>query len=95
MLSLDIFYNININGETFSVKLEADCSIVNDGIGAYEYCGSREYDEGQTYIKAENITWEYDLYTLEENEAIRKEADSYDVQEAFGEEYKRYIDMNF
>ena len=95
MLVLDIFFPVDIDGETFNVKLVANCSIVNDGIGAYEYHGSKEYDEGQTYVKADSIRWQHDLYTLQENEVIRKASESYDVQEAFGEEYQKYIDTNF
>lgn len=94
MLVLDIFYPVDVNRETLSVNLVADISIVNDGIGAYEYWGFRGYDEGQTYIKADNIRWQRDMYNDEENEAISKVIDTYEVQEAFGEDYKKLLELS-
>ncbi len=47
----------------------------NDGIGSYEFHGSRGYDSGTDYIVVEDIEWDKSSHTDRENEVIQKYLD--------------------
>lgn len=55
------------------VEFEGEPQWENDGIGSYEYWGSREYDKGRDYVSFEQNgypTWDRSKYNDDENEAI-------------------------
>jgi len=54
------------------LDVELDCRLIscNDGIGSYEYWGSKEYDKGEDYLDIDEMTWDKTLYTEEENNII-------------------------
>ena len=60
--------------EELDIEVECDCTIYeyNDGIGDYEYCGSKEYDSGDSYFEVDYITWDRSLYYEEVNDYIDK-----------------------
>ena len=92
MINIQINHPVMIDGETFSVRFTADCYISNDGIGSYEYCGSVEIDKGHDYVEVENIKWDEHLYTLHENNVIRKATRSMAFGSHFENGYYNYID---
>lgn len=55
------------------VEFEGEPQWENDGIGSYEYWGSREYDKGRDYVSFEQNgypTWDKSKHNDDENEAI-------------------------
>lgn len=91
MKTISIIYPVDINEETFSVRLTADCEIDNDGIGAYEYWGAKCNDVGEDFVDVKNIRWDHDLYTLQENECIRRATDNCEVYDKFEDAYKDFL----
>jgi hypothetical protein len=61
------------------VEIEVDCeySIENDGIGPYEYWGSKEVDRGTDYIVIDNTDWDTTGFTQEEIDLINAEIDKH------------------
>ena len=59
------------------VDIDVDCeySIDNDGIGPYEYWGSKEVDRGIDYAVIDNTDWDKTGFTAEEIDLIEKEID--------------------
>lgn len=56
-----------------NVEFEAEPQWENDGIGGYEFWGSREYDMGKNYVSLEQNgypTWDKEKHTPDENDAI-------------------------
>lgn len=47
----------------------------NDGIGSYEFHGSRGYDSGSDYMVIEDIEWDKSKHSDRENEVIQKYLD--------------------
>jgi len=68
-----ISYDLYI--EQLDIEIELECSVVscNDGIGSYEYWGSREYDAGENYADIDDIKWDKSKYTHQQNEIIQEE----------------------
>jgi len=60
---------LNIGEVTFFADL-SDFTKENDGIGAYEYWGSKSYDSGSDYLNLEELNWDKTLYTEEQNKLI-------------------------
>ena len=69
----DISKDINF-GETeedfLTVTFTGTCRMNDEGIGSYEFHGSRGYDS-RMVPECEDITWNEDYYSEEENAAIR------------------------
>lgn len=64
------------NEEKFKyVEINVDCdySVENDGIGPYEYWGSKEVDRGTDYVVIENTEWDTTGFTTEEIELINSQ----------------------
>lgn len=78
-----------------SVEFEAYPTWENDGIGSYEYWGSKEYDSGVNYVSLESNgypTWDETLHTPDENEAIRlftKSPEFENLCDRFCKEYEK------
>jgi len=54
---MEIEHAITFRGCYLEVKAEVEnCSVGNDGIGAYEYWGIRGYDKGTDFVEDFNIT---------------------------------------
>ena len=92
MINIQINYPIDFGHEVCGVTFTADCYITNDGIGAYEYCGSVEIDKGQDYVECENIKWDHFLFTPHENYTIKMAMRSLGFKSAFQDAYYDYID---
>jgi hypothetical protein len=61
---------IEIEDDVIEVDLTGELSLENDGIGSYEYWGSKCYDAGTNYFELENLKWDMSLYTDDENKSI-------------------------
>jgi hypothetical protein len=68
-LKLPNFGEVIIGEVTFFADL-SDFSTENDGIGAYEYWGQKCYDRGTDYLHLEELNWDKNLYTEEQNKLI-------------------------
>ena len=71
-ISEEIEY-VDENGEyiLIDVEFQAFPKWDNDGIGAYEYWGTRYYDKGVDYVSLENDpTWDMSKYTDYQNNII-------------------------
>lgn len=55
------------------VTLECSFNQESSGIGGYEYWGSREYQDEETYLTLGEATWDKEQYTDEENAKIAEE----------------------
>ena len=73
MYRTKVFYFESIEQD---VELEFDVVVDNDGIGSYEYWGSREYDHGNTTVEVDGYDWDRHVYTEEENKKIEAEYQS-------------------
>ena len=65
--------DIDFGGEEddfLTVTLTGNCNMVDQGIGSYEFHGSRGYDS-RMVPECDDITWNEDYYSEEENAAIR------------------------
>ena len=69
------FVSYDLYIEEIDIEVELSCYLIkeNDGIGSYEYWGSREYDAGEDYIVVEEMKWDKSLYTEEQNNIIQEE----------------------
>lgn len=47
----DIIYIESKSGAVHEIEFQVDCSVENDGIGAYEYWGQKCYDHGTDYVE--------------------------------------------
>lgn len=57
------------------IVFEVEMDRENDGIGSYEFWGSKEYDKGTDYWVVNEIKWDKGLYTEQENANITKWVD--------------------
>lgn len=64
--------------EKHDLEVTLDCNVIscNDGIGSYEYWGSKEYDSGYSYPDIDEMTWDKTQFTDEQNEIIENEINS-------------------
>lgn len=69
-------YELYIEEHDLEVVLDCSCTTENDGIGSYEYWGSKGYDKGVDYLICENMTWDKSLYTEEQNAIIDQYIDA-------------------
>ena len=86
-MKLTINYPVDINNETLIVRFTANCYMMNDGIGSYDYMGQSSYDAGSNYVEVEEIEWDEFLYTLQENNEIRNITQTHQFYKEFQEEY--------
>jgi hypothetical protein len=80
-----------------SVEFEAFPRWENDGIGSYEYWGSKEYDYGRNYVSLEfygEPTYNSEDYTPDENEAIHLYINSPDFDKLCDKFCKIYAKEN-
>jgi len=66
------FEDMSTEEEWLNVEFYGDASVENDGIGSYEYWGFKGYDHGHDYFIVENITWDKNKYTEQQNQEINK-----------------------
>jgi hypothetical protein len=64
-------FEVSYENEIY-VEFYGNASMENDGIGSYEYWGIKGYDKGQDYWMVEEITWDKEKYTEEQNKIIEK-----------------------
>lgn len=66
------------------IAVEIEYNWENDGIGAYEYWGNKEFDKGRNYVSVDEVKWDKAGFTDEEIEeieiAIDKELESLSEQ---------------
>jgi hypothetical protein len=72
--SVSTTYEHEIELEEDSIIVDFDCELhsENDGIGAYEFWGSRYYDAGVDYLVLDDLKWNKSLFTEEQNEIIQQ-----------------------
>lgn len=58
------------------VSVEVDYEWQNDGIGAYEYWGSKQYDRGTDYVVILDSKYDRSNFTVEEQAVIDAEIES-------------------
>lgn len=58
------------------VSFECELYSKNDGIGSYEYWGSRYYDMGVTYLVLDTIDWNKELFNDKQNLIIQEHIDN-------------------
>jgi hypothetical protein len=78
-MRITINYMVDINDEYFEVRFTANCYMMNDAVDSY--------DSGSNYVEMEEVEWDEFLYTLEENNAIRKVTQTLDFYKEFEAEY--------
>ena len=83
-------YELYIEELDMEVLLEAEITLENDGIGSYEYWGSREHDAGSDYYAVTGLTYEKSNYTPEQIAIIDKylEDNQEDIDEAIIKKYE-------
>ena len=59
-----------IDAEEKEIQLFCNYEIKNDGIGGYEFWGSRGYDQGVNYLELNRVNWDTSLYSEKENKSI-------------------------
>lgn len=69
-MTIEIYRLLDINSEEKEIEFFCDYEILNDGIGSYEFWGSREYDAGTNYLELQSVNWNKDLYSSRENDII-------------------------
>lgn len=67
----------NENTDVYYAEIEVKCkfSIDNDGIGPYEYWGSKGIDKGVDYAVIDETEWDKNGFTAEEIDLIEKAID--------------------
>lgn len=69
-MTIEIYRLLDINSKEKEIEFFCDYEIQNDGIGSYEFWGSKEFDKGIDYIVLEKVTWDKNLYPESENDII-------------------------
>jgi hypothetical protein len=69
--TLEVFLDSREN--EVEVKVTVGFEWQNNGIGAYEYWGSKGYDKGIDYLEPVEILWDSAGFTAEEVKEIEKE----------------------
>jgi hypothetical protein len=77
------------------VQLELEISFENDGIGSYEYWGSREYDAGTNYHEVTGLEYDTSKYTEEQNRIIEAsiEANRKEIEENAIKRYEKGLEF--
>ena len=70
-MTIEIYRLLDINSEEKEIEFFCDYEIQNDGIGSYEFWGSKEFDKGIDYVVLEEVTWDKNLYSERENNIIK------------------------
>jgi len=68
---LEVF--LESRNDCVEVEITVGFEWQNDGIGPYEYCGSKGYDKGTEYLEQSQIIWDSAGFTTEEVKQIEKE----------------------
>lgn len=72
-----LFNGIDVNNDLPFTEMEFDVDFIGDlcqeesGIGSYEFWGCKGYDDGETYFVLEELKWDKEKHTKEENDAIK------------------------
>lgn len=69
-MNVEIYRTLDINSEPREVEFFCDYEILNDGIGSYEFWGSRGFDAGINYLELQSVNWDKGLYKSDENDII-------------------------
>jgi hypothetical protein len=69
-MNVEIYHTLDINSVDTEVEFFCNYEIKNDGIGSYEFWGSREFDAGTNYVELQSVTWDKELYSSRENDII-------------------------
>ena len=64
--TLELEVELTSREESVEIKVEVEYHWDNDGIGAYEYWGSREVDRGTNYVDIDDVTYDKTGFTPEE-----------------------------
>jgi hypothetical protein len=77
MATFDTTFTASFEDDEAVVELSLSYDVENDGIGGYEYWGSKEYDRGEDCANVYEISWDKSLYTDEQNTAISEQVEKY------------------
>ena len=69
-MEIEIYRTLELNGEEKDIEFFCNYEIRNDGIGSYEFWGSRGYDKGVDYLELNVVNWNTALYSENENKSI-------------------------
>lgn len=67
---IDIYLTLELVDEEKEIEFSCEYKIRNDGIGSYEYFGSKEFDKGNDSAELNDINWNKLAYNKEENAII-------------------------
>lgn len=71
------------------IEVKVDIHAYFDGIGPYEYWGSKGYDEGELRIEINSVTYDKEGLPQDEIEEIEKYLKTQEFQEKI---YEKYLD---
>jgi hypothetical protein len=66
---------IEIGDEYIEVEFDCELHSENDGIGSYEFWGSKYYDAGNDYLVLDEMKWDKASFNEEQNKVIEKYLD--------------------
>lgn len=70
--TLEVFFETR----TAEIEVTVGFDWENNGIGSYEYWGSKGFDKGITYLVANEILWDSTGFSLEEVELVEGEIEA-------------------
>ena len=71
-MTTTINQTLNILGQEMDIEFKVSFYVDNDGIGGYEYWGSREHHTGSDHPVIENMTWDESLFDTWQNAEIKR-----------------------
>lgn len=71
-MTTTINQTLNILGQEMDIEFKVSFYVDNDGIGCYEYWGSREYHTGCDHPVIEDMTWDESLFDTWQNAEIKR-----------------------
>jgi hypothetical protein len=71
-MTTTINQTLNILGQEMDIEFKVSFYVDNDGIGSYEYWGSREYHTGCDHPVIEDMTWDESLFDTWQNAEIKR-----------------------
>jgi len=71
-MEIEIYRTLDVNGEEMEIEFFCDYEIRNNGIGSYEFWGSREYDRGVDYFELMGVNWDAALYSENAQQMIKE-----------------------
>jgi hypothetical protein len=75
MITTTHICEIEIGDEYIEVEFDCELHSENDGIGSYEFWGSKCYDAGNDYLVLDEMKWDKASFNEEQNKVIEKYLD--------------------